>query len=85
VLRSGPLIGKSGEPETSVTPLNFSDVIFQNANSILLEGVGNLFAVVPPIMVSQDRIDSERRFEVFKAAAVTSGSTRWRYQLFETM
>src|SRR6185369_273539 len=35
-------------------------------NSILLEGFGNLLAVVPPIMISQDRINSERRFEVLQ-------------------
>ena len=42
------------------------DLIFKNLNSILLQTATHLHTAVPPVMIAQHRIDTERRVQVFQ-------------------
>src|ERR1044072_9833530 len=66
VLRSSPKIRQAGEPKRLAAPIQLLDLVIENRNALTLKGAANLLAVVPPIMVSQHAVNSERRFQVFE-------------------
>ena len=46
------------------TLLNFRNFILQDADSILLERSLHSLAVVPPVMISENRVYTQRRFQI---------------------
>src|SRR6476646_500100 len=65
-LRPGPKIAETNEPQRIAAHVDRGYFILEHFDTVSFERATNLLAVVPPIVITEDRIDAQRRVQIFQ-------------------